>query len=402
MVEHPRLTRFMLERALVVHDRYWCPVESREQEREQEAYRDEWFDFMCSYGLETIALALAALNRLEPRYHAPRVYTKHKLGPAQQKIVSALAEMGPKRAIELAAITGIHERNLRRNLVSMHARGMLTYSAKLYLYGLPEWEQQSKETEHAESDHESVRHDGERTADISGALSSGTSTPESVQRGAAPGDHRGESAAPRAARPDPSSVVAPRVADGLHGANAGRPARPLAPSNERAKPEPPAPTLHLSAPRIAVEKGEVFDLDAGADDAEMAGRERKAKRVLAKVNSPTGLAIRLPPKQPKPAGAPALLGAPRAPMVAAGRGRTPEALTEVSRRGAAAAKASRATERALGPTAKTSMSDDELHAWAAERLAAGDLPAEMTIPRDELDEPAPAPTTARDDEEDEG
>jgi hypothetical protein len=188
-------------------------------------------------------------------------------------------------------------------------------------------------------------------------------------------------------------------------------------------------SLHLSPPRVAVEKGEVFDLDAGADDAEMARRERKAKRVLAKVNSPEGLKVRLPrastevakpepervvrvphgrmvlggevpqivgvrdvevrfkaprhqnavPAQPKPVGAPALMGAPRAPVVGAGRGRTPAELSEVGRRGAEAAKASRATERALGPIAKTSMSDDELEAWASERLAAGDLPAVMTF-----------------------
>jgi hypothetical protein len=133
--EHPPLTRVALERALIVHQRYW-----RGTDAESDESHEEWFDFMCVYGLETIALALAALGRLEPRYHVrPKTYQKHTLGPAQQKIVDTLAEMGPKRATELAALTGIHERNLRRNLVSMRAREMLTLDGMLW--GLPEWEQ---------------------------------------------------------------------------------------------------------------------------------------------------------------------------------------------------------------------------------------------------------------------
>jgi hypothetical protein len=138
--DQPPLTRFMLERATIVFTRYW-----HGSDVEMDEYMTEWHDFIGAYGVEVLALALAALGRLEPRYHnRPKTNQKHTLGPAQQKIVDALSEMGPKRATELAAITGIHERNLRRNLVSMGARGMLTLNG--HEWGLPEWNEPTTET----------------------------------------------------------------------------------------------------------------------------------------------------------------------------------------------------------------------------------------------------------------
>lgn len=94
------------------------------------------------------------------------------------------------------------------------------------------------------------------------------------------------------------------------------------------------------------------------------------------------------------------MGASRAAVVGAGRGRSASELSAVGRRGAEAAKASRATERALGPTAKASLPDDELEAWAVERLAAGDLPAVMALPREEDDEPRAVSAGGEDTEED--
>jgi hypothetical protein len=158
---------------------------------------------------------------------------------------------------------------------------------------------------------------------------------------------------------------------------------PPAPSNESAKPEPPSPTLHLSAPRVAVEKGEVITPAAAPTVAKPAKRE---------------VVRRIGKSAPEPRRSEAFIGMPR-PLAAL---KPLDELAERGRRGAEAAKASRATERALGPTPKLSKSDRELEAWAAERLAAGDLPAEMTIPRDELDEPAALAPAATEDEEDEG
>jgi hypothetical protein len=154
-------------------------------------------------------------------------------------------------------------------------------------------------------------------------------------------------------------------------------------SNESAKPEPAAASLHLLAPSRSVEKGAVITASPVATVAKPAKRE---------------VVRRIGKSAPEPRRSEAFIGMPR-PLAAL---KPLDELAERGRRGAEAAKASRATERALGPTPKLSKSDRELEAWAAERLAAGDLPAEMTIPRDELDEPAEAPTTDRDDEEDEG
>lgn len=100
--------------------------------------------------------------------------------------------------------------------------------------------------------------------------------------------------------------------------------------------------------------------------------------------------------QPQPA------GAPRSPLVAAGRGRTAEQLREIGQRAGAASKASRALTKALGPLPKLSTSDDELEQWCREQLGAG-ISGEVPLSAlEEPTEPAAAPAASDDDEEDEG
>lgn len=123
------LTREQLERALVVHLRYW----KGSTDKEQEENADEWFDFMCIHGLEALGLALAAVGKLEPRRPGAK-YAKHTFGKAQQKMIDAL-RIGPMTALQLAEVTGIYERNLRRNLVAMRSRGWLVSNGKLWSIG---------------------------------------------------------------------------------------------------------------------------------------------------------------------------------------------------------------------------------------------------------------------------
>lgn len=86
--EHERLTVAMLRRALVVHERYW----EAKTDKEQEDHTEEWFDFMCVYGLETICLAVAALGRIAPVTPSPVVLATAGL-PSDEALENVCREL---------------------------------------------------------------------------------------------------------------------------------------------------------------------------------------------------------------------------------------------------------------------------------------------------------------------
>jgi hypothetical protein len=210
------------------------------------------------------------------------------------------------------------------------------------------------------------------------------------------------------------------------------------PSNESAKPEPVAPLLPLSPPGPSVGKAEVIPAPAPTlhpSNVAPAQPEPKRRYNFRDITSQTfgawtvvreapsdgqgtrwecrhtcgatrilhGIQLRhSPPRscaactprtrvvQPQPA------GAPRSPLVAAGRGRTAEQLREIGQRAGAASKASRALTKALGPLPKLSTSDDELEQWCREQLGAG---ISGSVPLSALEDPEPTAPVVRHDEE---
>lgn len=93
---------------------------------------DEWHQLVNDHGVEMISLALAQFIGAKKERRV--TYQRKALGPAQVRIVHALGS-GPLTVKQIADLTGIHERNLRRNMVSMRARGWLTSDGSLWSIG---------------------------------------------------------------------------------------------------------------------------------------------------------------------------------------------------------------------------------------------------------------------------
>ncbi|HEY3495735.1 MAG TPA: hypothetical protein VGK73_13650 [Polyangiaceae bacterium] len=128
MADEPApLSREILRRILAVH-----VAVHAEQYDWGDDVSQEWFRLMDEYGVEVISLAIAQF--VTPKRTERGTYARHSLGPAQQRIVHALGS-GPLTVKQIADLTGIHERNLRRNMVSMRARGWLTSDGSLWSIG---------------------------------------------------------------------------------------------------------------------------------------------------------------------------------------------------------------------------------------------------------------------------
>lgn len=106
---------------------------------DEDTFFHDWYEWCDAHGAELLALSLAAIDRIEPRRKLDR-YQKHTYGPAQQKVIDAL-QGGPKSIGQLATLTGLHDRNMRKNLVALTARGVLVDGKDPYsevkLWGLP-------------------------------------------------------------------------------------------------------------------------------------------------------------------------------------------------------------------------------------------------------------------------
>ncbi len=85
---------------------------------------DTWTMFMWHRGDEVVALALAAIDRLEPRRPGMK-YTKHKLGRTQERIVKFLKSDQWRTTTEIAEALGGNYQNIRRMLPVLHARGFI-------------------------------------------------------------------------------------------------------------------------------------------------------------------------------------------------------------------------------------------------------------------------------------
>jgi hypothetical protein len=110
------LTRKTLLLALQLHSLFLseCDDESLQ----------EWTDFVCHHGAELISLALAAVERIEPR-RVGVTYQKHTLGAAQQRVVDLLADGVSRTVSEIATALGRNYQNTRHTLPVLEARGLV-------------------------------------------------------------------------------------------------------------------------------------------------------------------------------------------------------------------------------------------------------------------------------------
>lgn len=115
-VDPKALTREKLERAIVLHGKI-------RSDGLEEDYED-WFDFLAVNGLETLCLALAAFNRLEPR-RAGLTYVKHRLGDAQERAISYIREHPRRTTSEIASALGANYQNIRHTLQALEPRGLI-------------------------------------------------------------------------------------------------------------------------------------------------------------------------------------------------------------------------------------------------------------------------------------
>lgn len=113
------LTKEKLLRAMVAYGQYRSDAANVSEE-----IFEEWCDFCTDYGGELIALAIAALGRIEPA-RSGVVYDRTKLGSQQQAIVNALNEGKPLSVTEIAARVGRNYRNVARTLPVLQARGIV-------------------------------------------------------------------------------------------------------------------------------------------------------------------------------------------------------------------------------------------------------------------------------------
>jgi len=82
-----------------------------------------WSDFMFAHGAEVVALALAAIGRLEPLRRRP--YVKHALGPLQQRITDLLRDGKPRTTTQMSEGLGANYNNTRKTLMVLQTRGVL-------------------------------------------------------------------------------------------------------------------------------------------------------------------------------------------------------------------------------------------------------------------------------------